>query len=67
MKEAIKADEYLAKLLQVSVVDPIQFIESVSYLSEDNPFEYTRASTAATAKRFTFELTEDKVVRSSER
>ena len=50
-REALSSRSYRANgsFLQVSVVDPIQFIESVSHLSEDNPFEYTRASTAATA------------------
>lgn len=65
--EAIKADEYLARLLRISVGDPIQFIESVSYLSEDTPFEYTRAYYRGDRNRFTFELTEEKVVRPPDR
>ncbi len=63
--EAIKADEYLAGLLVIAKGDPIQFIESISYLEGDTPFEYTRAYYRGDRNRFTFELTEDKVVHSS--
>jgi GntR family transcriptional regulator len=62
--EAIKADEYLAGLLLITKGNPIQFIESVSYLAEDTPFEYTRAFYRGDRNRFTFELTEEKVVHS---
>jgi GntR family transcriptional regulator len=62
--EAIKADEYLAELLQMPKGDPIQFIESVCYLSDDTAFEYTRAYYRGDRNKFTFELAEDKVVRS---
>ncbi len=61
--EAIRADEYVANLLRIAKGDPIQFIETVSFLSDDTPFEYTRAYYRGDRNKFTFELAEDKVVR----
>lgn len=65
--EAIKADEFTAELLHIPKGNPIQFIESVSYLSDDTAFEYTRAYYRGDRNKFTFELAEDKVVRSPSR
>ncbi len=61
--EAVKPDEYVANLLRIAKGDPIQFIETVSYLSDDTAFEYTRAYYRGDRNTLTFELAEDEVVR----
>ncbi|NLJ37542.1 MAG: GntR family transcriptional regulator [Candidatus Atribacteria bacterium] len=58
--EAIKADEPLAKLLHIQKGDPIQYIESVSFLNEEIPFEYTLAFYRGNRNKFRFVLTNKK-------
>ena len=55
--EAIKADEPLAKLLTIQKGDPIQYIESISFLNEETPFEYTLAFYRGNRNKFRFILT----------
>ena len=55
--EAIKADGPLAKLLCIQKGDPIQYIESVSFLNEEIPFEYTLAFYRGNRNKFRFVLT----------
>jgi len=63
--EAIKADEFIAGLLRIPKGNPVQAIESVSYLHDETPFEYTKAYYRGDRNKFTFELAEDKVVRTT--
>ncbi len=55
--EAIKADDVLAKLLRIQKGDPIQYIETVSYLEDQTAFEFTLAYYRGDKNRFRFELT----------
>jgi len=55
--EAIKADDVLAKLLRIQKGDPIQYIETVSYLENQAAFEFTLAYYRGDKNRFRFELT----------
>jgi len=54
--EAIKADEPLAQLLTIKKGSPIQYIESVSLLDNDIPFEYTLAFYRGNRNKFRFVL-----------
>ena len=58
--EAIKADEHTAELLRIHKGDPIQYIESRSYLEDGRVFEHTVALYRGDRNKFTFELTRKK-------
>jgi GntR family transcriptional regulator len=58
--EAIKADEHTAELLRIHKGDPIQYIESRSFLDDGRVFEYTVALYRGDRNKFTFELTRKK-------
>lgn len=55
--EAIRADEFLAKLLTIQKGDPIQYIESISFFEDQTPFEYTLAFYRGDRNKFRFVLT----------
>jgi len=55
--EAIKADEILAKHLCIQKGDSIQYIESVSFLNNGLPFEFTLAFYRGDRNKFRFVLT----------
>ena len=61
--EAIRADEHIAQLLHIAKGDPVQYIESISYLDDGRAFEYTIASYRGDRNKFTFELTKKKLLR----
>lgn len=54
--EADLARTPLADLLQVPEGAPIQFIETVAYLSDDTPVEYSRAHYRGDRNKFTYTL-----------
>ncbi len=54
--ETILAGEYEARLLQVEKGAPIQFFESIAYLSDDTAIEYSLAKYRGDRNKFTFEL-----------
>ena len=54
--EADLAREPLADLLNVPEGAPIQFIETVAYLSDDTPIEYSRAHYRGDRNKFTYTL-----------
>lgn len=54
--EAILAGEYEAKLLHVEKGAPIQFFESIAYLSDGTPIEYSLAKYRGDRNKFTFDL-----------
>jgi len=54
--ESILAGAYEAKLLEVEEGAPIQFFESIAYLSDGTPIEYSLAKYRGDRNKFTFEL-----------
>lgn len=54
--EPTLAGEYEHKLLQVEKGAPIQFIKSITYLTDDTPIEYSLAKYRGDRNKFTFEL-----------
>jgi len=54
--EAVLAGEYEAKLLEVDKGAPIQYIKSVTYLTDESPIEYSLARYRGDRSTFTFEL-----------
>ncbi|MFF2483940.1 GntR family transcriptional regulator [Paenibacillus sp. NPDC058071] len=54
--EAVLASEYEAKLLGIEKGAPIQFIKSVTYLTDESPIEYSLARYRGDRSQFTFEL-----------
>jgi GntR family transcriptional regulator len=54
--EATIAGEYEAKLLSVEKGAPIQYIRSVTYLTDETPIEYSLARYRGDRSQFTFEL-----------
>lgn len=54
--EAILAGEFEAKLLEIEKGAPIQYFESVAYLSDNTPIEYSLAKYRGDRNKFTFDL-----------
>lgn len=54
--ESILAGEFEAKLLQIEKGSPIQFFESIAYLSDETPIEFSLAKYRGDRNKFTFEL-----------
>lgn len=54
--EAILAGEYEAKLLQVEKGSPIHYFESIIYLEDNTPIEYSLAKYRGDRNKFTFEM-----------
>lgn len=54
--EAVLAGEYEAKVLEVEKGAPIQYIKSVTYLTDESPIEYSLAKYRGDRSQFTFEL-----------
>lgn len=54
--ESILAGKFEAKLLQIEEGDPIQFFESIAYLSDGTPIEFSLAKYRGDRNKFTFEL-----------
>jgi len=54
--EAVLAGEYDAKLLGIEKGFPIQFIKTVTYLTDETPIEYSLAKYRGDRSRFTYEL-----------
>jgi GntR family transcriptional regulator, N-acetylglucosamine utilization regulator len=54
--EAVLAGEYEAKVLGIEKGAPIQYIKSVTYLTDESPIEYSLAKYRGDRSQFTFEL-----------
>jgi GntR family transcriptional regulator len=54
--EAVIAGEYEARILGIEKGAPIQFIKSVTYLTDESPIEYSLAKYRGDRSQFTFEL-----------
>ncbi len=54
--ESILAGEFEAKLLEIEKGAPLQYFESVVYLSDETPIEFSRAKYRGDRNKFTFEL-----------
>lgn len=54
--ESILAGEFEAKLLEIDKGAPIQYFESIVYLSDGSPIEYSLAKYRGDRNKFTFEL-----------
>lgn len=54
--EAVLAGEYEAKILDIDKGAPIQYIESITYLTDETPIEYSLAKYRGDRSQFTFEL-----------
>ncbi len=54
--ESILAGEFDAELLQIEKGAPIQFFESIIYLSDKTPIEYSLAKYRGDRNKFTYEL-----------
>ena len=54
--EATVAGEYEAKLLGVKLGAPVQFIETVTYLVDETPIEFSHAFYRGDLNKFSFEL-----------
>ncbi|BBI32836.1 GntR family transcriptional regulator [Cohnella abietis] len=54
--EAVLANEYEAKILEIDKGAPIQYIKSVTYLADESPIEYSLAKYRGDRSQFTFEL-----------
>ncbi len=54
--EAVIAGEFEAELLQIEKGSPIQYIESIAYLDDGSPIEYSLAKYRGDRNKFTFEL-----------
>lgn len=54
--ESILAGDFEAKLLQIEKGSPIQYSESIAYLANDTPVEYSLAKYRGDRNKFTFEL-----------
>ncbi|NLU35644.1 MAG: GntR family transcriptional regulator [Clostridiales bacterium] len=54
--ESIVAGEYEAKLLDIKKGAPIQYFESVAYLTDNTPIEYSLAKYRGDRNKFSFEL-----------
>lgn len=54
--ESILADDFEAKLLNIEKGAPIQYFETVAYLADDTPVEYSLAKYRGDRNKFTFEL-----------
>ena len=54
--EAKLASEYEAKLLHIEKGAPLQFFESIAYLNDSTPIEYSLANYRGDRNNFTFEL-----------
>ena len=57
--ESIVAGEYEAKLLEIKKGAPIQYFESVAYLVDNTPIEYSLAKYRGDRNKFSFELKRD--------
>lgn len=58
--ESIIAGEFEANLLQIEKGAPIQYFESIAYLTDGTPIEYSRAKYRGDRNKFTFELKRNK-------
>ncbi len=56
------ADNYQAELLNMKQGDPIQYIESITYLENDEPIEYIEAVIKGNRSRFTVKLVRNSTV-----
>lgn len=54
--EAILASEKIAKILEIPKGSPIQYIETVTYLNNDTPIEFSKAYYRGDRSKFTFKL-----------
>jgi GntR family transcriptional regulator len=54
--ESISAGEYEAELLQIEKGSPIQYIETITYLVDGNPIEFSKAHYRGDRNKFRFEL-----------
>lgn len=54
--ESILAGEYESRLLKIDKGSPLQFFESVAYLKDGTPIEYSLAKYRGDRNKFTFEL-----------
>ena len=54
--ESILAGEFEAKLLEIEKGSPIQYFESIAYLSDGTPIEFSLAKYRGDRNKFTFEL-----------
>jgi GntR family transcriptional regulator len=54
--EAVLAGEYEAELLKLEKGSPIQYIKSITYLSDRTPIEYSLAKYRGDRNKFTFEI-----------
>jgi len=58
--EIVRADETLSKLLAIKKGDPVHYVESVTFLENQVPFEYTLAYYRGDRNRFRFVLNRNK-------
>jgi GntR family transcriptional regulator len=54
--ESTLAGEFEAKLLEIDKGSPIQYFESIAYLEDQTPIEYSLAKYRGDRNKFTFEL-----------
>lgn len=54
--ESILAGEFEARLLEIEKGAPIQYFESIAYLSDGSPIEYSLAKYRGDRNKFTFEI-----------
>lgn len=54
--ESILAGEFESKLLEIEKGSPIQYFESIAYLSDGTPIEFSLAKYRGDRNKFTFEL-----------
>jgi len=54
--EAILAGEYESQILEIEKGAPLQYIKSVTYLTDETPIEYSLAKYRGDRSQFTFEL-----------
>lgn len=54
--ESVPADSFEAELLHMEMGSPIQYFESIAYLSDDTPIEFSIAKYRGDRNKFTFEL-----------
>ena len=57
--ESILAGEFEARLLDIDKGSPIHYFESIAYLSDDTPIEYSLAKYRGDRNKFTYELKRD--------
>ena len=57
--EAIPAEQKIAELLEIEEGSPVQFIETLIYLTDGTPLKYAKAWYRGDRCRFTYELSND--------